>query len=294
MSFQPTPMDIPAIITVASGSGGTAGDTASFASERRITPTWTVSQLKTKLETMTGIPPSNQRLKLKMPGREDQWVEGEDRIVGDWGLGRGCEFEVHDTRPPSARPNFTDVSSVEKYTIPTSTYESLPNSVLSWKKNQKLGRFDPSAPSPEQMLKQQVEKEQEDIKQRGIELSKRAIIQPSTPPHVRRGTIRFIGPVPTIPSPLVKSLPSAAERRDAKEEEDDEEEDLDEARDTMAPIWVGIELDEPTGKNDGSVGGRRYFDCPDKRGVFVKPERVEVGEFPPLDLGLDDDDLEEI
>lgn len=95
MAFQPTPMDIAALITVAPGSGGPAtGDTVSYASERRITPTWTVSQLKAKLETMTGIPPSNQKLKLKSPGREDRWVEGDDQLVGEWGLARGCEFEV--------------------------------------------------------------------------------------------------------------------------------------------------------------------------------------------------------
>lgn len=30
------------------------------------------------------------------------------------------------------------------------TYEALPNSVLAWKKSQKLGRFDPNAPEIEQ------------------------------------------------------------------------------------------------------------------------------------------------
>lgn len=35
------------------------------ASERRITPSWTISQLKTKLEPITGIPPGCQRLSVK-------------------------------------------------------------------------------------------------------------------------------------------------------------------------------------------------------------------------------------
>ncbi|EEH23150.1 hypothetical protein PABG_05361 [Paracoccidioides brasiliensis Pb03] len=294
MAFQPTPMDIPVIISVAPTSGGPSQVGTSFASERRITPTWTVSQLKSKLETMTGIPPSSQRLKLKAPDKDDQWVDGDDRIVGDWGLGRGCEFEIHDTRPQAARPDFSDLSSVEKYVLPTSTYESRPNSVLSWKKSQKLGRFDPNALSPEEILKQQVEKDQKEIQQRGIELSKRAIIHPSAPPHIRRGTIRFIGPVPTIPSPLVKSLSLSAGEDEEEEDDDDEDDDNERITASAGPLWIGIELDEPTGKNDGSIGGRRYFTCLEKRGVFVKPEKVEVGDFPPLDLGLDDEGMEEI
>lgn len=31
-------------------------------SERRISPSWTISHLKTRLEQITGIPPSSQRL----------------------------------------------------------------------------------------------------------------------------------------------------------------------------------------------------------------------------------------
>lgn len=40
-------------------------------------------------------------------------------------------------------------------------------------------------------------------------------------------------------------------------------------------LWLGIELDKPSGKNDGSVGGVRYFSCPSKHGVFAPPSRVQ-------------------
>ncbi|XP_075919202.1 CAP-Gly domain-containing linker protein 4-like isoform X4 [Petromyzon marinus] len=39
--------------------------------------------------------------------------------------------------------------------------------------------------------------------------------------------------------------------------------------------WYGIELEQPSGRNDGSVAGVRYFQCPAKHGVFAPPSRVQ-------------------
>mmetsp|Transcript_122874 Transcript_122874/g.238989 ORF Transcript_122874/g.238989 Transcript_122874/m.238989 type:complete len:877 (+) Transcript_122874:42-2672(+) len=39
--------------------------------------------------------------------------------------------------------------------------------------------------------------------------------------------------------------------------------------------WIGVELDDPVGKNDGSVRQKRYFQCEPSHGIFVQPDKVK-------------------
>ena len=80
-------------------------------------------------------------------------------------------------------------------------------------------------------------------------------------PH-RRGRVAFVGQADALPGP-----PGAP--------------------------WIGVALDEPTGKNDGSVKGERYFQCERNQGAFVRADRVIIGDFPVLPLDEDDPTMEE-
>ncbi|KAI9657010.1 MAG: hypothetical protein M1821_003176 [Bathelium mastoideum] len=216
-------------------------------SERRVSPLWTIQQFKSRLEPITGIPALHQRLSLGASGSgRGLEVDDEDAsTVEGWALEPYSEIYVQDTRPISARTNFNDLDSVKKYEMPAEDYEARPDSVLAWKRSQKLGRFDPNAPNIEE---QRIRALQREVEERGISTGKRCRLLPTT--DDRRGTVSYIGDVAQIPG---------------------------------LGTWIGVTLDEPTGKNDGSIGSQRYFDCKHNYGVFVRPERIEIGDFPPLD-----------
>ena len=58
--------------------------------------------------------------------------------------------------------------------------------------------------------------------------------------------------------------------------------------------WIGVKYDEPLGKNDGSVKGKKFFDAPPGYGAFLRPDKVKTGDYPEVDefasdLGSEDE-----
>ncbi|KAL8958028.1 MAG: hypothetical protein Q9193_004836 [Seirophora villosa] len=250
-------------------------------SERRVNPSWTISQLKARLEPITGIAPALQTLAVRQPHQQEMTAisaADEDRTeIGSWSLLAYAElhsltnhtlhpgidrsitdmhklFKVASTDPSSATA-IPPLSSVPKYEMPVETYSSLPATVLAYKRTHQIGRFDPHAPEWKERKAADLWKE---IAEGRITLGARCILSPLT---TRRGTVAYVGLIPEIPG--------------------------------VGP-WVGVRLDEPAGKNDGSVGGKRYFECGPQHGVFVRPNRVDVGNWPELGLDEDDDEPDEI
>ncbi|XP_071607454.1 centrosome-associated protein 350 isoform X5 [Heliangelus exortis] len=39
-------------------------------------------------------------------------------------------------------------------------------------------------------------------------------------------------------------------------------------------FWAGVELDKPEGTNNGTYDGIKYFDCKEKHGIFVSPQKI--------------------
>ncbi|XP_014109313.1 PREDICTED: CAP-Gly domain-containing linker protein 1 isoform X1 [Pseudopodoces humilis] len=110
---------------------------------------------------------------------------------------------------------------------------------------------------------------------------------------IKHGGTLLKTPAPVAAAPAEKTIPS--ERTSSTAPADAHEEFVDDFRvgervwvngnkpgfiqflgeTQFAPgQWAGIVLDEPIGKNDGSVAGVRYFQCEPLRGIFTRPSKL--------------------
>nr|XP_002119217.1 tubulin-folding cofactor B [Ciona intestinalis] len=225
----------------------------SFVSERRFDRGLPIPEIKGKLELMTGC--MSQSMQLEVYSKEDKLlfkIGDTEELLGSFAIDDGMRIHVIDTNPQQT--DFTDVSQCEKYNMPDENYNSKRDTVRSFLKNNKKGRFDPKNMEQSKLMKEKLLQEEEEAMQK-IHVGDRCEV--STPGQlVRRGCVKFIGYTEFKPN-----------------------------------LWVGVAYDEPHGKNDGSVEGKRYFTCEPKYGAFVRPKVVQVGDFPELDIFDGDDEM---
>lgn len=232
-------------------------------SERRISPQWDLAYLKRRLEGITGIPPSDQTL-LHYPTS----TSNEVRILSDgqkYSEERDQATRVLDLNiAPYSRVHVTDITGNTDmnldeeneqnagFELSEEDYAKRTDSVLNWKRENKLGRFDPTV--EQQRQKEAAQSEELTSKMNVGDRCRVISIQGE-----RRGVVRFIGKIQA----------------------------LDKGENT----WVGVEFDEPVGKNNGAIGDEQIFSCGPKHGSFLKPKQVEVGDYPPIDPFESDDEL---
>jgi len=223
-------------------------------SERRFDAHITVEQLKTKLESVTGISTRSQRITLHAQGTEEDEsaevlaiLDDDQKPLGYYSLRDWQVLKVKDTNPATAAlaGQYTDVSRVEKFEISEEEYAARRDTILAYKQAHKVGRFAPATAT--------TEPESPHV---DIPVGSRCEVDTGESQLKKRGTVRFVGPT--------KFAKGA---------------------------WVGIEYDEPMGKNDGSVQGERYFTTRPLYGGFVRPDRIRVGDFPVEDLGSEEEEM---
>jgi tubulin-folding cofactor B len=158
-----------------------------------------------------------------------------------------------DLNPNRKKHEFSDVSKVEKFEISQQEYEKRTDSVLHYKMVNKIGRF--AEPLPEDEVNRiENEFQEEAVK---IKLEDRCQVDMGDS-FFKKGTVMFVGKTEFKPGIEMVLL--------------------------YIGYWVGIKYDEPLGKHDGTVQGKRYFTCPQKYGGFVRPNKVQVGDYPEDDL----------
>ncbi|KAJ1911800.1 hypothetical protein IWQ60_009966 [Tieghemiomyces parasiticus] len=209
-------------------------------SERRFDRGMTLDELKTRLEPITGIPADAQVLTLHQgEALLANMSGGPDVLLGFYPVADFCTIRVASS-DRAIRPNqYTDVSQVEKFELEDKQYDSLTDSVRAFKRAHKIGRFSEEHKEAEKLAENKFEAEA-----KVLSLGARCQVKLSDEGLAKNGTVRYIGKTKFAPG-----------------------------------FWVGVEYDEPLGKNDGSIDGEQYFTCASKHGAFVRPDKVTLGDF---------------
>ncbi|KAL3308637.1 hypothetical protein Ciccas_012828 [Cichlidogyrus casuarinus] len=212
-----------------------------------------ILNFKDRLELITGCDANNMRLEL-FDKTDASICKPDDafKTLNEYSFAAGTRLHVID---PSIQDNQLDDQNEDVYyKLTEDDYANRKDTIQKFLQANKLGKYKEVDPAEQKELEESKQRESERLQMHAKELivGNRCEVHIQNAPS-RRGFIRFVGTTKFKEGP-----------------------------------WVGIQYDEPVGKNDGCVGGVKYFECKAKYGGFVRPDKVEMGDFP--ELGMDEID----
>lgn len=141
---------------------------------------------------------------------------------------------------------------VPKFELSDQQYNTKPNTVRDFLRRNKLGKY--NAEEQAKMAEREAEERAEQERLAAVcVIGARCLVTAKGPRRV--GTIRYNGEFDERPG----------------------------------GVYIGVEFDEPLGVNDGSVNGKRYFECRPKYGSMVPLAAVTVGDYPVEEFDLDEE-----
>uniref|UniRef100_A0A1B6DM77 CAP-Gly domain-containing protein n=1 Tax=Clastoptera arizonana TaxID=38151 RepID=A0A1B6DM77_9HEMI len=219
--------------------------------DKRFDKKITISDMKGKLELLTGGQASS--MKIKVYNKDNELVcslDDDNSMLGSYHIEDGMRLNVEDQF--ILKKEMLNNIKVEKLELSTEEYAKRTDTLRAYLEKNKIGKY-----NKEEMKKkeedQRKEEEQEEYLAKSIKVDDRCKIKVLGQPE-RLGSVKFVGTVEFKPG-----------------------------------WWIGVKYDEPLGKNDGSVSGIRYFECQPKYGGFVRPSCIQTGDFPEEDLDLNEE-----
>eukprot|EP00242_Pyramimonas_sp_CCMP2087_P017712 CAMPEP_0198210814 /NCGR_PEP_ID=MMETSP1445-20131203/22460_1 /TAXON_ID=36898 /ORGANISM="Pyramimonas sp., Strain CCMP2087" /LENGTH=286 /DNA_ID=CAMNT_0043884969 /DNA_START=117 /DNA_END=977 /DNA_ORIENTATION=+ len=226
----------------------------------------TIERVKERLQSHCGTSPSMMQLQLKdYSGQVVYDMADNTKMLGYYSPEDGWGIHIIDLDPMSLSRGgwLEDVGLVEKYEISDEDYYKRENNFRKYKE-EKL-RADPTWSIKKQMA---IQRGQEYVPPEpvmdpdhmaefaaGMEVGLRCEVNPGG----KRGEVKFVGKAE-------KGLPLG--------------------------YWVGVQFDEPVGKNNGTAKGVKYFECAENYGSMLRPNMVDVGDYPEIDeFDLSEDEI---
>jgi tubulin-folding cofactor B len=224
-----------------------------------------VLELKEKLFKKNGTLIDSMELFIRNGSRGGTvYMADDSKSFEYYGACNGCEVHIRDTDPFSISANgaLENLDLVPKYVMPDEVYDKLPNTVRAHIRaerekdpNYKVPSMD-GGTKPRRVYTPSDEDKPETPKNASdlFVAGMRCEVQPGG----RRGEVKFFGPIAGLTG-----------------------------------NWIGVDLDEPLGQNDGSgPDGVLYFSCKGPGyGCFVKHYNIQVGpEFVERDPFASSDD----